>query len=451
MKVLIINGSPKGNYSITLQTMLYIEKIFPENDYTLLNVGQQIRKFRNDMSEAVKELTSAQLVIFAYPVYTYLAPSQLHEFIHMLREAGLDMSGKYASQLTTSKHFYDYTAHKYLEENCLDMGFRFINGMSADMDDLLTEKGQADAVAFWKYLTYSVDNGLYFCGVKKNTGSVDTYKTRFDISPKLSDKKRAVIVTDAKEDEDSLNAMIEDFRAVFPYKTDIVNLNDFPFSGGCLGCFSCAVNGRCIYKDGFDEFLRTRIQTADAIILAFSIEEHSLGYLFKRYHDRQFCNGHRAVTMGKPMGYIVSGCLSAENNVRTVIEGRSEVGHNFLAGIVCDEGNTSEDIIKVSKSICYSMKNGYVPVRNFLGVGGQKIFRDLIYVMRGLMKADHEFFKEHGFYDDLPSRQFGTMAKIKLVGSLVSLPQVKSKMGNAMNEGMIMPYKKVIEKTGQKK
>ena len=28
-----------------------------------------------------------------------------------------------------------------------------------------------------------------------------------------------------------------------------------------------------------------------------------------------------------------------------------------------------------------------------------KIFRDLIWMMRGLMKADHEFYKAHGMYD----------------------------------------------------
>jgi hypothetical protein len=32
-----------------------------------------------------------------------------------------------------------------------------------------------------------------------------------------------------------------------------------------------------------------------------------------------------------------------------------------------------------------------------------------------------------------------------LVGALISSPKIKAKMGNAMNEGMIMPYKKVIE------
>lgn len=32
--------------------------------------------------------------------------------------------------------------------------------------------------------------------------------------------------------------------------------------------------------------------------IAFWIKDHSMGGRFKRYDDRQFCNGHRTVTMG---------------------------------------------------------------------------------------------------------------------------------------------------------
>jgi hypothetical protein len=38
------------------------------------------------------------------------------------------------------------------------------------------------------------------------------------------------------------------------------------------------------------------------------------------------------------------------------------------------------------------------------------------------------------------------MLKMYLVGTLISNPKIKAKMGNAMNEGMIAPYKKVLEK-----
>jgi hypothetical protein len=65
--------------------------------------------------------------------------------------------------------------------------------------------------------------------------------------------------------------------------------------------------------------------------------------------------------------------------------------------------------------------------------------------MQGMMKADHKFYKAHGQYD-FPQKQWPTMLKMYLVGALLSSPTLKSKMGNAMNEGMIGPYKKVLEK-----
>ena len=43
MRILIINGSPSGDDSITLQTVRYIGKFFPEHQYELLTVGQKIR------------------------------------------------------------------------------------------------------------------------------------------------------------------------------------------------------------------------------------------------------------------------------------------------------------------------------------------------------------------------------------------------------------------------
>lgn len=59
-----------------------------------------------------------------------------------------------------------------------------------------------------------------------------------------------------------------------------------------------------------------------------------MGALFKMYDDRQFCNGHRTVTMGMPMGYLISGNYSMESNLRMVIEGRAQVGGNYLAGVL---------------------------------------------------------------------------------------------------------------------
>ena len=133
MKIAVVNGSPKGKYSITLQTVRFLEMKYPEHEFTVLNAGQKIKALEKDFSEARNLLDEADAVMFSYPVYTFLAPSQLHRFIELVKENGVDLTGKYATQISTSKHFYDVTAHKYVEENSLDLNMRYIRGLSADI------------------------------------------------------------------------------------------------------------------------------------------------------------------------------------------------------------------------------------------------------------------------------------------------------------------------------
>ena len=70
-----------------------------------------------------------------------------------------------------------------------------------------------------------------------------------------------------------------------------------------------------------------------------------------------------------------------------------------------------------------------------------KIFRDLIWLMQGMMRADHRFYKSHGQYD-FPQKKRGTMMKMYLVGALMSNEKLMKKAGSKVKEGMIAPYKK---------
>ena len=161
MNILVLNGSPKGKNSITLQTVLYLQKKNPDHTFEILHVGQKIKALEKDFSAAVQMVEKADLLLFSYPVYTFIAPSQLHRFIELLKGMGLDFSNKYAAQISTSKHFYDITAHAYIRDNCFDLGLKYIDGLSADMDDLLTEQGQTQAVEFWNYIRWSAEQDLY--------------------------------------------------------------------------------------------------------------------------------------------------------------------------------------------------------------------------------------------------------------------------------------------------
>ena len=448
MDILIINGSPKGEGSITLQTLLYLQKKFPGHNFRTLHAGQRIKALEKDFAPAREALDWAQVLIFSYPVYTFIAPCQLHRFIELMKEHGVDVRGKIATQVTTSKHFYDVTAHRYIQDNCADLQLHYIPGLSADMEDLTTEKGRQDADNWWNHFLWSIGRHYF---VPAHPRSPATSPVPVCPIPAKSEEKKGdvVIVADLLPEDTQLHAMVELLRNELPYATRVVNIREYPFRGGCLGCFRCAADGKCVYTDGFDEYLRNHIQKADAIVYAFTIRDHSMGARFKMYDDRQFCNGHRTVTIGMPVGYLVSGNLSREENLRTIIEGRAQVGSNILTHIATDEFDPNTEISRLAAELTYSLEHKNTGPQNFLGIGGMKIFRDLIYMMRGMMKADHRFFKSHGQYD-FPQKQWPKSLAMYLVGAMIANPRISGKLGGKMTEGMLMPYKKVLDDMDRK-
>lgn len=478
MRVLVLNGSPAGKDSITLQTVHFIGKYYTNTEFEILHAAQQIRTYERDFSKAEEALKRADLILFCYPVYTFLVPSQLHRFIELIKEHGLDLSGKFATQLSTSKHFYDTTAHRFIQDSCDDLGLRYIRGLSADMEDLLGRKGQREALEFFRYVRWCMKNRIYETPNYAKVPAVEmapenemetptpepgqtakgpASKPGCGIDHKAA-CRRIAIVADLPESGSGarLQEMVDAFSMMSAFPCDVIDIRTLPMKGGCLGCFHCAADGTCVYTDGFDRMLREQIQDADAVVYAFTIDGHSMGSRFKMFDDRQFCNGHRTVTMGKPVGYLINGRLSVETNLQTVMEARAQVGGNFLAGIACNESDAEEtgrQIWQLAQSMEYAIRNDYNPPANFYGVGGMKIFRDLIYQMQGLMREDHRFYKEHGFYD-FPQKNKGKVAGMYLVGAMMNNEKLKKKLGGRMTEGMLMPYrsllKRVEKRQGQK-
>ena len=120
------------------------------------------------------------------------------------------------------------------------------------------------------------------------------------------------------------------------------------------------------------------------------------------------------------------------------------MGGNFLAGVATDEQDPDGAIDRMAARLEYALQEGYTQPQNFYGIGGMKIFRDLIWLMQGMMKADHKFYKAHGQYD-FPQKKWPRMLAMYLVGGMLANPKLKSRMGNAMNDGMLMPYKKLLD------
>lgn len=433
MNVLVINGSPKGKNSVTYQTVRFLQKKFPKDDFEVIHAGAGIAQLEQDMSGVCEAAARAEMILFAYPVYTFTAPSQLQRFISLLKEQEIGLKGKYVTQITTSKHFYDVTAHRYIEDNCKDMGMKILRGFSEDMNDLLNKMGQLQIITYWNYVKHIIE---------KEKSIFEEEKDKTPIKDK-SRKHHIVIVTDCGKENERLRRMIIDFRKALPYASHVVNLRDFEFQGGCIGCMGCAADGVCIYKDGFGDLLHRKIERADSVVYAFSIKDHSMGVLFKTYDDRQFCNGHRAVAMGKPTAYIIDGEFSREENLQLVLEGRSQVGGNFLAGIATNEGVGADSPESCADKLAYALDHRIMLNENFYGVGGRKIFRDLVYEMQGIMQEDHKFYKKRRLYD-FPQKKAGMILFMKLVGLLMRLPHSNAKIKHKITDGMIAAYDRII-------
>ncbi len=440
MNILVLNASPKNKSSITLQTSLYLEKKYPTHTFNYHFIGCSKKANETKLSDTLQLISKADICLFSFPVYTFACPSQLHYFIRLLKEKELSFEGKMATAITTSKHFYDVTAHNYIKENLLDLGFNYLEGLSLDMEDLLSKEGQSSITSWFEHTSWAFENNVYEKPFTKPSVQLPTIK---EVTTEVEHKSDYTVslVVDYSQDKERLQALVNNFVKQFSYKVNVVDLSSFSFKGGCLGCLKCALDGKCVYTDGFNDFYENQVLCGNAIVYAFTIVDHSMGPLFKNFDDRCFYNGHRTVSQYKPTAFIVNGDLKNEPNLNMTLTARADVGRNYLCGIATNE----EELSTTAKNLAYALENKYVKPRTFYGIGGMKIFRDLIWVMRGIMKDDHKFYKENGFYD-FPQKQRGKMLALKLVGKLMRNKKFMAKNKNLMEEGMLAPYKKVLEK-----
>ena len=108
MKVTVLAGSPKGNKSVTLQSVRWLERRFPEHQFVVHRIAQRIKRLESDpeaFEEVLHDVRTAGLVLWAFPVYYFLVHAHLKRFIEMVfeRDACEAFSGRYAAAISTSE------------------------------------------------------------------------------------------------------------------------------------------------------------------------------------------------------------------------------------------------------------------------------------------------------------------------------------------------------------
>jgi multimeric flavodoxin WrbA len=458
MKIVVLNGSPKGDLSITLQYVLLIRKKFPEHQFKVFNIAQEIRKLEKDESafkEVIDEIRSSDGVLWSFPLYFLLVHSHYKRFIELVfeRGAGDAFRKKYAASLSTSIHFFDHTAHNYINAICDDLDMRYVGAFSPHYHDMVKEKERERLLLFARHFLQAMETGAptqkTFAPLLRNGFE---YRPGLAPVPVHVGDKKVVILTDCEKGQVNLERMVERVRQSFVGQAEVVNLHDVDIKGGCLGCLQCGYDGRCAYgsKDGYMEFFNAKVRTADVLVMAGAIRDRYLSSRWKMFFDRSFFNTHMPVMMGKQVGFVISGPLRQIPNLREILEAWAEGQQADSVGFVTDECEDSVELDALLQQLAEQLvqfaTEGYKKPVTYLSVGGRKIFRDEIWGdLRFVFQADHRFYSGHGVYD-FPQKRYKMRAVVAAMMLLTKIPGFRKEFRRRMKTEMVKPYQKVVER-----
>lgn len=454
MKIIVLNGSPKGDVSVTMQYVAYMRKKFPEHTYQTINIAQTIRKIENDpaaWNAILESIRSADLVLWAFPLYYLLVPSQFKRFIELIfeRKAQDAFAGKYAASISTSIHFFDQTAHAYIHAVSDDLGMKYLGSYSAAMRDLLEVKEQKRLETFASLLISGVQEHI---PVQRENAPLAwpalVYSPGSDRRPVDTKTKKIVILTDADDSSPNLAAMTDRLLKNFSGSAELVNLHDVDIKGGCLGCCQCGYDNTCVYSDGYADFFKNKLVPADIIIMAGPVHDRYLSSTWKQFFDRSFFKGHTPGLEGKQIGFVIAGPLHQIPGLGEALMAWTDNG-GCNAHVVTDEVSDSREldalIDAMAQRLVESAERNYISPRTFYAVGGHKIFRDNIYGgMRFVFQADYQYYCAHGMFD-FPQADLKTRLVNALFVPLTRIPGFRKNVFGKMKHHMIEPFAKVLE------
>jgi multimeric flavodoxin WrbA len=456
MKITVLSGSPKGELSVTLQYVRLIQKKFPQHELKIIHVSHEIQKIEKDeklFEKIINDIKNADGVLWAFPLYVYLVPSQYKRFIELIRERGAQSAfkDKYTAVLSTSIHFYDHAAHSYMRATCDDLDMRFVDSFPADMDDIFLEEMRARLLLFARNFFEAIEHNLPTVKIfsplvySKFRYAPGEAKARVDTKG-----KRIVVITDVEDKQSNLARMVKRFKESFRQDIGVYNLHDINIKGGCLGCIQCGFDNICVYQ-GQDEFVDffNKMGDADIIVHAGTIKDRYLSSRWKMYFDRSFFNGHIPVRMGKQIGFIISGPLSQTPNLRQILEAQAEMQKADLVDIVTDECGDSprlDALLQNFAAKCVQLAaENYIRPQTFLGVGGHKVLRDFVWARaRFPFLADFRFYRKHGMFD-FPQKDKRHLNYSKRMRDLIKTPEMKEMVRKMTKTEMVKNYKKIVE------
>lgn len=133
MKILVLNGSPKGNKSITLKvTKAFLEGLNNNDDskkiinlyekdinfcrgcYHCWNTKEGKCVFNDDVEELINTYLESDLIIWSFPIYAHGIPAKMKAFLERMLPIDYPYIENRSDGGSKHVHKYDRSHHKYI-------------------------------------------------------------------------------------------------------------------------------------------------------------------------------------------------------------------------------------------------------------------------------------------------------------------------------------------------
>jgi len=196
------------------------------------------------------------------------------------------------------------------------------------------------------------------------------------------------------------------------------------------------------------------LKKADIIVFALTMKDRYFSARWKSFLDRRFYKTHQPGLPGKQIGYLISGPLSYEQNLRQIILASAEIDQANLVDIITDEFANSTELDKSIDNFsqklirCATIKAKQP--KTFLGVGAGKIFRDEMWGnLRFIFQADYKYYKKHGMID-FPHSKLSTRI-MHLFIPFIRLNPIKKQVQDKAKDMMHRSHDLVIKQEEEKR
>ncbi len=369
MRVAVLSASPKQQLSLTLQIVRALQKMCKDDVFDI-----SFMKNVDDCSEFETKAKDADLVLILSSLYHFNTHGQLMRYFKKLHIP----EGKPFTYITSSGGNMDVPAHNYLRSYARQNGLKWIRSLSLLDEDILAEQGREEAYRWFLYVKDMVmDKALTAESLK------DTRISILDCG-------------DEPEETEAKTAEIAEKYEALGAKVTVYNLREKKIKG-CIACFGCYTNNKCVIKDDFEALTDELNSNSDMVVVVSGINYNQFSTNYKYFLDRHVKYGRFGQDLELIKAYVYCGDMDpmdlVELEQHTLVV--DSLGYEVHVGIYAGTDEGIKQLIQESAYVCI---NDLYPQRNTYSYGLRLQFANLAYRLQNMTPRDYEYFKAKGYY-----------------------------------------------------